>query len=142
MNQKHKLQAVRCPSCGGKECGWDAYSAFNPVTQDTELGGEYDNGWCNDCGDVDPEFYEPVGDELAELQKKMAEYKARERLIAAAPDLREALADFIDLIPPALRELYLDPANMSRAAATFRKAVAALAKADEVGAILGRFGRP
>jgi hypothetical protein len=86
------LQKVRCPQCGKTEgCGWDAYSEWNPLTQATVLGGEYDDGWCSDCGDIEPVFYTPEGDELAELVRQIAEHEAAERLKGAASDLLAAL---------------------------------------------------
>ena len=52
------IKAFRCPECGGDRVGWDAYSNFDPVTQSEVLGGSYDGGWCNDCGEFEPEEYE------------------------------------------------------------------------------------
>lgn len=52
------IKDFRCPECGGDRVGWDAYSNFDPVTQSEVLGGSYDDGWCNDCGEVKPEEYE------------------------------------------------------------------------------------
>ena len=80
MTMTTKLQCVRCPTCKGDTCGWDAYSSYNPVTQKTELAGEYDHGWSSECGDVAPEYYTPEGQELADLQREIA--------LATGPDLR------------------------------------------------------
>ena len=55
--------------------------------------------------------------------------QANARLIAAAPDLLEALADMLDLLRPQERRDYADPENISRAASTYRKSRAAIAKA-------------
>jgi hypothetical protein len=54
-----KLQCVRGPKCKGDTCGWDAHTTYNPVTQKTELSGEYDHGWCSECGNGVTVVYGP-----------------------------------------------------------------------------------
>lgn len=44
--------AYRCPRCGGDRCGNDANAGWDVVTQQSVLLGEFDNQWCNDCGDL------------------------------------------------------------------------------------------
>lgn len=47
----------RCSHCGSDRCGNDANAGWDVVTQQSVLLGEFDNQWCNDCGDVTLEEY-------------------------------------------------------------------------------------
>lgn len=42
-----------CPKCGGDDCGRDATASWDVQAQAFVLGTIYDQGWCNECGDVD-----------------------------------------------------------------------------------------
>lgn len=38
-----------CPYCGSDNVGADGTAFYNPDTQDWELNGVYDGGYCHDC---------------------------------------------------------------------------------------------
>lgn len=44
-----KIKIV-CSHCGGENVMRDAYAAWNPETQQWELGNVFDQGYCEDCG--------------------------------------------------------------------------------------------
>lgn len=48
------LVRYECPKCGGANCGHDATAFWDDAAQAWALGSIYDNGWCSDCGDVEP----------------------------------------------------------------------------------------
>lgn len=52
-----------CGHCGSENVGRDAYVSWNEKTQEWELGGIYDSGFCNDCGRDDPIEEEEIDDE-------------------------------------------------------------------------------
>ncbi len=88
MCKQETFTAYRCPQCGGDNVGWDAYSTIDPVTGEEVLGGTYDNGWCNDCGDVEPEEYEITDPgEIAHIRAE----RARLQIESAAPAMLAAL---------------------------------------------------
>lgn len=41
---------IVCPVCGSKSVGRDATASWCVETQDWELSGVMDSGFCNDCG--------------------------------------------------------------------------------------------
>ncbi|MBN9142494.1 MAG: hypothetical protein BGP00_06090 [Novosphingobium sp. 63-713] len=90
--------AYRCPHCGSDRCGNDANAGWDVVTQQSILLGEFDNQWCNDCGDVPLEEYtitDPV--EIARIDAARADLTAKEAgplLLAAADRLLVAVGDF------------------------------------------------
>jgi len=47
MAEKRFLYA--CPHCGSTNVSRDASTYWNIESQKWELGGTYDNAWCNDC---------------------------------------------------------------------------------------------
>lgn len=64
-----KLKAYRCPKCGGDEVGHDAASIWDEVEQEWTLGSTYDDGWCSECGEVEPEKIKLEGDTLMYVLK-------------------------------------------------------------------------
>lgn len=45
--------AYVCPDCDGGECGREATASWDIAGQRFELGSKYEQGWCNECGDVE-----------------------------------------------------------------------------------------
>jgi hypothetical protein len=87
--------AYRCPHCKSDRCGNDANSGWDVVTQSSVLLGEFDNQWCNDCGDVTLEEYEVTDPaEIAEIDAERARLRVRDAaddLLAAARQAEAAL---------------------------------------------------
>ncbi|SAI73106.1 Uncharacterised protein [Bordetella ansorpii] len=104
------LYMYRCPRCASDDVGHDATSRFNPVTQTWELNSEYDDAWCQKCGDVSLVAYEVQGQALHDLREQVHAHQAAERLHDAAGDLFAALrraAWFIEhagALPPPERQ--------------------------------------
>lgn len=90
--------AYRCPHCGSDRCGNDANAGWDVVAQQSVLLGEFDNQWCNYCGDVTLEEYtitDPV--EIARIDAARADLAVKEAgplLLAAADRLLVAVGDF------------------------------------------------
>ncbi len=79
--------AYRCSICGSEECGNDANAGWDVVTQSSVLLGEFENQWCNTCGDVRLDEFtitDPVRIAVIDQQR------ARLVVEAAAQDLLEA----------------------------------------------------
>ncbi|SAI46945.1 Uncharacterised protein [Bordetella ansorpii] len=85
------LYMYRCPHCGSDDVGYEATSRFNPITQAWELNSEYDDAWCNECGDVSLHVYEMQGQALIDLREQVCAHQAAERMRDAAGDLFDAL---------------------------------------------------
>jgi len=90
-NQRRQLVEYRCPHCGGDHVGHDATSRFNPITQAWELGSQYDDTWCNDCGETSLDTVVLEGEALQALHEQIAAHQAEQRLRGAADDLLAAL---------------------------------------------------
>ena len=79
--------AYRCPHCGSDRCGNDANAGWDVVLQQSVLLGEFDNQWCNDCGDVTLEeltITDPI--EIARIDAVRADLRiqqAASRLLSA-----------------------------------------------------------
>ena len=80
--------AYRCPHCGSDRCGNDANAGWDVILQQSVLLGEFDNQWCNDCGDVTLEEFtitDPA--EIARIDAARADlrvqHSAIELLLAA-----------------------------------------------------------
>lgn len=79
--------AYRCPHCGSDRCGNDANAGWDVVLQESVLLGEFDNQWCNDCGDVTLEEFtitDPI--EIARIDAARADLRiqqAASRLLSA-----------------------------------------------------------
>ena len=72
--------AYRCPHCGSDRCGNDANSGWDVVLQQSVLLGEFDNQWCNDCGDVTLEEFtitDPI--EIARIDAARGDLRAARR---------------------------------------------------------------
>jgi hypothetical protein len=78
----------RCPECGGDHCGNDATSGWDVVTQESVLNSEYDDQWCNDCGEVSLEEYEIT--DRAEIAR-IDEERTRLRLLRHGDQLAALL---------------------------------------------------
>ena len=63
-----QLVSYVCPKCGGDDCGRDATASWDVQAQAFVLGTIYDQGWCNQCGDVDLVEVK-MTDEVADLLK-------------------------------------------------------------------------
>ncbi len=61
-----KMMAVRCTKCGSDEAGHDANASWDMARQEWALASTQDQHWCPNCGEVDHEFYELTGQELAD----------------------------------------------------------------------------
>ena len=77
----------RCPTCKGDRCGNDANAGWDVVTQQSTLLSEFDDQWCNDCGEVALEEFTVT--EPAEIARIDAE-RARLRVKEAAEPLLDA----------------------------------------------------
>ena len=79
--------AYRCPHCGSDRCGNDANAGWDVVLQQSVLLGEFDNQWCNDCGDVTLEEFtitDPI--EIARIDAARGDLRiqqAASRLLSA-----------------------------------------------------------
>ena len=76
----------RCPVCKDDNCGHDATSRWNELTQEDELSCTYDDEWCNDCGEIKLdriEITDPA--EIALIDRELA----RKRAMQFAPELYE-----------------------------------------------------
>lgn len=99
-----KLKAYRCTKCQGTDVGYDATSTFNLMTQAWELGHEFDNAWCNDCGDTELETYEMQGEELATVLAQQQEHARKELLAANGQALADALKGMVEAFAPLATE--------------------------------------
>lgn len=61
-----KMMAVRCTKCGSDEAGHDANASWDMARQEWSLASTQDQHWCPNCGEVEHEFCELRGEELAE----------------------------------------------------------------------------
>lgn len=77
----------RCPICKGSRCGNDANAGWDVVTQQSVLLSEFDQQWCNECGDVTLEEFTVT--DPAEIARIDAE-RARLRVMDAAGPLLDA----------------------------------------------------
>ena len=79
--------SYRCPHCGSDRCGNDANAGWDVVLQQSVLLGEFDNQWCNDCGDVTlEEFTITVPIAIARIDAARADLRiqqAASRLLSA-----------------------------------------------------------
>jgi len=73
----------RCPDCGSDHVGYEATSRWDVETQSWVLGHSYDDGWCNDCGDVEPERYTFDAEEVEAGALMAAEASLAAALVAA-----------------------------------------------------------
>lgn len=70
--------AYRCPHCGSDRCGNDANAGWDVIIQQSVLLGEFDNQWCNDCGDVTlEEFTITDPDEIARIDAARADLRVQ-----------------------------------------------------------------
>lgn len=77
----------RCPICKTEECGNDANAGWDVVIQASVLISEFDNQWCQDCGDVKLEQFtitDPV--RIAHIDQQRARLVVKD----AAQDLLDA----------------------------------------------------
>jgi hypothetical protein len=109
----------RCPHCGSDRCGNDANAGWDVVSQQSVLLGEFDNQWCNDCGDVTLEEY-TITDQ-SEIDRIEA---ARVLLHAekAGPQLLDAARSAVHLLDN--RTGVIDPAHLDAARAKLADAIA------------------
>lgn len=61
-----KMMGVRCTNCGSDEAGHDANASWDVDRQEWALASTQDQHWCPNCGEVEHEFYELRGQELAD----------------------------------------------------------------------------
>jgi hypothetical protein len=72
-----------CEDCGSNDCGSDAYSVWDTLTQEEVLGGSYDDAWCTNCGGDAP---------IKEVPLTRAERAERRLLLEATPAARQRAA--------------------------------------------------
>lgn len=79
------LYKFNCQKCGGDECGYDAVSVWDVDSQQWVLGSSFDQGWCQDCGEV----------RLAQRSLSRAEARRARQSLAAMPTalLTQAVRD-------------------------------------------------
>lgn len=89
--------AYRCPHCGSDRCGNDANAGWDVITQQSILLGEFDQQWCNDCGEVTLEEYDITDpQEIARIdaaRAALAAERAAPLLLAAAEAALMVLSD-------------------------------------------------
>ena len=84
----------RCPRCGGDNVGYDANSVWSDLAQTWVLGSSFDDGWCNHCGEVEPEELQLTRSEVASLRASRAA-EPLAQLIAVAAAANDALSEGI-----------------------------------------------
>jgi hypothetical protein len=89
-----KLIHHLCPKCRGDNCGYDACSTWDPVTEEWVLGSTYDNGWCPDCGDCDPIEVEITDPGTIAYILKQREHLKVEK---AGPEMLQILKETLNL---------------------------------------------
>lgn len=93
----------RCPRCKGDRCGNDANAGWDIVTQQSTLLSEFDDQWCNDCGEVTlEEFTVTDPAEITRIDTERARLRvmaAAEPLLLAARHALKILSDPADLSP-------------------------------------------
>lgn len=62
-----------CPKCGSLNVGFEATSEWDEGAQVWGLGCQYDDGWCNDCGDVEPQEVELTPEEEAMFPARLSD---------------------------------------------------------------------
>lgn len=85
------MLTYRCPRCGGDNVGYDANSNWCDLTQSWVLGHTFDDGWCNDCGEVRLNELRLSRTEVLQL-RAARERQPVNQLIAAARNAEQALA--------------------------------------------------
>jgi hypothetical protein len=99
----------RCPHCKGDRCGTDANAGWDVVTQQSALLSEFDDQWCNDCGEVTlEEFTVTDPTEIARIDAERARLKvmaAGETLLHAVRHALQILSDPAGLSPENQDEL-------------------------------------
>lgn len=110
-SQKKQLGYLdyRCPICKGDSCGNDANAGWDVVTQQSTLLSEFDQQWCNECGDVTlEEFTVTDPAEIARIDAERAKLRvmdAAEELFSAARHALQLLSGAGPLSPEAQSEV-------------------------------------
>lgn len=87
--------AYRCPECGGDHCGNDATSGWDVVRQEPCLNSEYDNQWCNDCGEITLVEYTITDSvEIARIDAQRAKLRIEAEAQAMLTELRQLENDW------------------------------------------------
>ena len=91
-----RITTYHCANCGSESCGYDAYSTFDPVTQEWVLAANFDAAWCPECGeDADPQPVEITSPE--EIEHILVE-RRRRRLAGLSEKMFRILCDGLPLI--------------------------------------------
>lgn len=85
------MLTYRCPRCGGDNVGYDANSTWCDQTQSWVLGSTFDDGWCNDCGEIRLDEQKLSRAEAQQLRTLRARQPVNQ-LLAAAREAEQALA--------------------------------------------------
>jgi hypothetical protein len=99
----------RCPHCKGDRCGTDANAGWDVVTQQSALLSEFDDQWCNDCGEVTlEEFTVTDPTEIARIDAERARLKvmAAGRLCSMPSAMRCRYCPILPVSRPKIRMSY------------------------------------